>query len=88
MPACIPALDLKNAADFVCLDERESDEAVAENSYGAIRCPSEAGYRAVREERAKAQLLSRVMLAEEELAQGESLDLNDFTASVRAEHGL
>lgn len=88
MPVCVPVRDMKNTADFVGLVERESDVTVTKNGYGVMHCLSEAEYRVLQEERAKARLLSRIMLAEEELTSGELLDFDDFTASIRAEYGL
>lgn len=37
---------------------------------------------------AKAQLLSRMMLAEEEIANGDSIDFDEFSASARREYDL
>ena len=37
---------------------------------------------------AKERLLSRMMLAEEEIANGDSLDFDEFSASVRRARGL
>ena len=39
-------------------------------------------------ESAKERLLSRIMLAEEEIANGDSLDFDEFSASVARECGL
>lgn len=88
MPVCVPVRDLKNTADFVGLVERESDVTVTRNGYGVMHCLSEQEYRLLQEERAKARLLSRMMLAEEELASGQAVDFDDFSASIRAEYGL
>ncbi len=88
MPVCVPVRDLKNTADFVELVEREADVTVTKNGYSVIHCLSEEEYRLVQEERAKARLLSRMMLAEDELASGQVVDFDDFSASIRAEYGL
>ncbi len=88
MPVCVPVRDLKNTADFVELVEREADITVTKNGYSVIHCLSEEEYRLVQEERAKARLLSRMMLAEDELASGQVVDFDDFSASIRAEYGL
>lgn len=87
MPVCVPVRDLKNTVDFVGLVEREGDMIVTKNGYGVMHCLSEQEYRLLQEERAKARLLSRVM-PEEELALGEAIDFDDFSASIRAEYGL
>ncbi len=88
MPVCVPVRDMKNTADFVELVEREADITVTKNGYSVIHCLSEEEYRLVQEERAKARLLSRMMLAEDELASGQVVDFDDFSASIRAEYGL
>ncbi len=88
MPTCVPVRDMKNTADFVSLVERESDVTVTKNGYSVVHCLSEQEYRLLQEERAKARLLSRMMLAEEELVSGEAEDFDDFTASIRTEYGL
>lgn len=87
MPVCVPVRDLKNTADFVGLVERESDAIVTKNGYGVMHCLSEQEYRLLQEERAKARLLSRVMLGEG-LVLGEAIDFDGFSASIRAEYGL
>ena len=88
MPVCVPVRDMKNTADFVDLVQRESDVTVTKNGYSVVHCLSEDEYRLLQEERAKARLLSRMMLAEDELASGQAVDFDDFSASVRAEYGL
>lgn len=88
MPICVPVRDMKNTADFVGMVERESDVTVTKNGYSVIHCLSEAEYQLLQEERAKARLLSRMMLAEEEIANGNSLDFDEFSASIRREYGL
>lgn len=80
MPVCVPVRDLKNTADFVGLVERESDVIVTKNGYGVMHCLSEREYCLLQEERAKARLLSRVML-EEELTLEEAIDFDSFSAS-------
>lgn len=46
------------------------------------------GQEACEDGSAKAQLLSRMNLAEEEIANGDSIDFDEFSASVRREYGL
>ncbi len=88
MPTCVPVRDMKNTAEFVAMVQREKDVTVTKNGYSAIHCLSEEEYRLLQEERIKSRLLSRMLLAEEELACDEAIDFDDFTASVRAEYGL
>lgn len=88
MSVCVPVRDLKNTADFVNLVQRENVVTVTKNGYNVVHCLSEREYRLLQEECAKARLLSRMMLAEEELASGRTVDFDDFSASIRAEYGL
>ena len=88
MTACVPVRDMKDTAAFASLVEREGDVAVTRNGYGVMHCMSEKEYRLQREEVARARLLSRMMLAESELAAGESRDFDSFAAGVRRRHGL
>lgn len=88
MTMCVPVRDMKNTADFTALVEQEGDVAVTKNGYSAFHCLSESEYRILHEESAKAKLLSRMMLAEEEAAAGRYADFDDFTQTMRAEYGL
>ena len=88
MTACVPVRDMKDTAAFASLVEREGDVAVTRNGYGVMHCMSEEEYRLQREEVARARLLSRMMLAESDLAAGESRDFDSFAAGVRRRHGL
>ena len=88
MTTCVPVRDMKDTAAFASLVEREGDVAVTRNGYGVMHCMSEEEYRLQREEVARAGLLSRMMLAESELAAGEAQDFDSFAAGVRRRHGL
>lgn len=68
--------------------ERESEVTVTRNGYSVIHCLSEAEYQLLQEERAKARLLSRMMLAEDEIARGDELDFDEISASIRQDYGL
>lgn len=88
MAACVPVRDMKNTAEFTALVEREGDVAVTKNGYGAFHCLSEQQYQHLLEEAAKAKLLSRMLLAEEEIAAGAYDDFDEFAKTTRAEYGV
>ncbi len=88
MPVCVPVRDMKNTSSFVSLVQKERDVTVTKNGYSAIHCLCEEEYKLLKEERAKAKLLSRIMLAEEERKNGETVDYDSFAASIREEYGL
>lgn len=88
MAACVPVRDMKNTASFVELVERESEVTVTKNGREALHCMSEARYRALQEESAKARLLSRMLLAQREEKTGDYVDYDRFAADLRARHGL
>lgn len=88
MPVCVPVRDMKSTASFVELVERESEVTVTKNGREAIHCMSEGRYRAMREEAAKARLLSRMLLAKNEEESGDYANYDDFTARLREEYGL
>lgn len=88
MAACVPVRDMKNTAEFTALVDREGDVAVTKNGYGAFHCLSERQYQFLLEEASKAKLLSRMLLAEEEIANGEYSDFDEFAQSVKTEYGI
>lgn len=88
MAMCVPVRDMKDTAAFTDLVNREREVTVTKNGYDAIHCMSDEYYRIMQEEVAKARLLSRIMLAESELAEGAFADFDAFSASVRESHGL
>ena len=77
MSACVPVRDMKDTATFTALVESERDVTVTKNGYEAMHCISSDQYRLMQEEIAKAKLLSRMMLAEDEISQG---DYSDYDA--------
>lgn len=88
MATAVPIRDTKDTAAFAALVEREHDVMVTRNGYEAFHCLSAEEWAAQRDEAAKARLLSRIMLAEDEISRGECDDYAQFSAAVRAEHGL
>ena len=88
MPVCVPVRDMKNTSSFVSLVDKERDVTVTKNGYSAIHCLSEDEYKLLKEEHARAKLLSRMLLAEEELKNGELVEYDGFAASIREKYGL
>lgn len=88
MPTCVPVRDLKSTAEFTALVERERDVTVTKNGYSAFHCLSEEQYQLMQDEVAKARLLSRMMLAEKEIAAGAWTDYDDFRDEIREKYGL
>lgn len=88
MTICVPVRDMKSTAEFTALVEREREVTVTKNGYSAIHCLSDDQYRLMKEEVAKARLLSRMMLAERELESGSYDDYDAFASALREEYGL
>ena len=88
MSACVPVRDMKDTAAFTALVETERDVTVTKNGYEAMHCISSDQYRVMQDEIAKAKLLSRMMLAEDEISQGDYSDYDSFVTSIRDEYAL
>lgn len=88
MPAVVPTRDMKDTAAFSALVERERDASVTRNGYEAFHCLSAEERASQRDDVAKAKLLSRIMLAEQEIANGEYEDYDTFTARIKAAYDL
>ena len=56
--------------------------------YEAMHCISSDQYRLMQEEIAKAKLLSRMMLAEDEISQGDYSDYDSFATAMRDKYDL
>ena len=68
--------------------EANREVTVTKNGYDAIRCLSDDEYRLIQDEVAKARLLSRMMLAEDEESRGDYAPYDEFSASMREKYGL
>lgn len=88
MAKCVPVRDMKNTAEFSALVERERDVTVTKNGYELMHCLSDEQYRLIQDEVARAKLLSRIMLAEQELDTGSYSDYKEFASSLRDKYGL
>ena len=73
---------------FTALVESERDVTVTKNGYEAMHCISSDQYRLMQEEIAKAKLLSRTMLAEDEISQGDYSDYDSFATAIRDKYDL
>lgn len=68
--------------------EPERDVAVAKYSHETMRYISSDQYRLMQDEIAKVKLLSRVMLSEDEISQGDHSDYDSFATSIRDKYDL
>lgn len=59
MSVCVPVRSMKNTAEFAELVERERDVTVTKNGCEIFHCLSDEQYRAMRDEMARARLLSQ-----------------------------
>lgn len=88
MSTCVPVRDMKDTAAFTALVESERDVTVTKNGYEAMHCISNDQYRLMQDEIAKAKLLSRMMLAEDEISQGDNSDYDSFASAIRDKYDL
>ena len=88
MTVTAPVRDLKDTAAFVELVESEGEVIVTRNGYDVMHCISSAQHRVNEEAIAKGRLLSRMMLAEGEIASGATEDFDSFAAEIRKRYGL
>lgn len=88
MTVCVPVRDMKDTAAFTQLVEEEREVTVTKNGYEAVHCLSNDEYRLMRDEVAKARLLSRMMLAQDEETHESYVPYGEFAASVREKYGL
>jgi len=79
---------MKDTATFTSLVNRERDVPAARPGCQAFRCrPREEGG-PERDEVAKARLFSRILLAEQEIENGEVDEYDVFASKLREEYGL
>lgn len=88
MPTSVPVRDMKDTAAFAKLVEEEREVTVTRNGYDVIYCTSAEQHRLEQEQIAKAKILSRMMLAEDEIVSGDYEDFDTFAAGVRDRYGL
>lgn len=79
MQTCVPVKDLKDTASFARRVEQASGPiTVTKNGYEVFYALRPDYYEALQQEAAKAQLLSRIMLAEQEIDSGDYMDVFEF----------
>ena len=88
MTVTAPVRDVKDTAAFVDLVEREGEVIVTRNGYDVMHCISSAQHRINEEAIAKGRLLSRMMLAEDQIVSGDVADFDAFAAQMRERYGL
>lgn len=88
MTICVPVRDMKDTATFTSLVENQREVTVTKNGYDVIHCLSNEQYQLVQDKVAKAELLSRIMLAEKEFENGDYEDYDSFASSIRDKYGL
>lgn len=88
MTIAVPVRDMKDTATFTALVNRERDVTVTRNGYEAFHCLSAEEWAAQRDEVAKAHLFSRILLAEQEIENGEVDEYDVFASKLREEYGL
>ena len=88
MTVCVPVRDMKDTAAFTAFVEEKREVTVTKNGYDAMHCISNDQYRIMQEQVAKAHLLSRIMLAERELADESYADYSEFSSAMRRKYDL
>lgn len=88
MVVTAPVRDIKNTVAFVELVEQEGEVIVTRNGYDVMHCTSSAQHQINEEAIAKGKLLSRIMLAENEIASGNTTDFDTYAAEIRERYGL
>ena len=66
----------------------EGEVIVTRNGYDVMHCISSAQHRINEEAIAKGRLLSRMMLAEDQISSGDVADFDSFAAQIRDRYGL
>ena len=88
MPVTAPVRDLKNTAQFTEKVLTEKEVLVTKNGIEVMTCISPARRKAELEELAKAKLLSRILLAEDEIEHKNYVDFDEFNNTLKEAYGL
>lgn len=89
MATCVPIRDMKDTAKFTELIESAAEPVtVTRNGYDAFVVMRSSEYESLMQEVAKAQLLSRMAIADAEFEAGDYVDGAAFTAQVRDRYGI
>lgn len=88
MPTMAPVREMKDTARFQELVEKsEGPVFVTNNGRESLVAMRPEAYDALLEEAARAEVLSRVLLAEDEYRRGDVVDGPEFLASLRGRRG-
>lgn len=89
MPACVPLEDMRDTARFSELVENTPGPVtVTKNGYGKFVVMRVEDYDELEERAAKADLLSRMAIAERERAEKDYVDAFDALDRLEEKHGL
>lgn len=88
MSACVSIREMKDVDTFTALVESERDVTVTNNGRVVMHCVSSDQYRVMQDKIAKGGLLARMMLAEDEMSQGDYSDYESFATSIRDKYDL
>ena len=84
MPVCVPMRELKDTAKFTSLVEHaDGPVTVTRNGKDALVVMTSDSFESMRQELARARLLTRIAQAERELAKKRYVDGTSFTAMMR-----
>ena len=84
MPVCVPMRELKGTARFASLVEQaDGPVTVTRNGKDALVVITSDSFEAMRQELARARLLTRIAQAEQELAEKRYVSGASFTARMR-----
>lgn len=88
MPVCVPVRDMKDTTAFTAFVESERNVTVTKNGRVVMHCISGDQYRVIQDEITKGKLLARMMLAEDEISQGDHSDYDSFAVLMRNKYCL
>lgn len=89
MPICVPIKDMRDTAKFSELVESSAGPVtVTKNGYSKFVVMRSEDYDLMAQERARAQLMARVAVAERERVAGQGRDALDALSELEAKYGL
>lgn len=89
MPVCVPVKNLRDTARFAKLVETAPGPVtVTKNGYSKFVVMRSEDYDQLQEERARAELMARIALAERERSEGDGDDAFEHLHLLQERHGL
>ena len=89
MPKCVPIKDMRDTVAFARMVETSPEPVtVTKNGYDLFVALRSEDYDRLCLDRARAQLLERMLIAERERAEGNLVDAHEAVARLRQQHGL